>query len=962
MNPIEAMPNPRTCPACGAPLHANSAQGLCPVCLMKAGLSTQPKVMRADLSRDPAFAERFAREARALAKLNHPNIVNVFDFGQSGGHCWILMEFVDGTNLRELLRTKTLQPREALGIVPKVCDALQYAHDEGIVHRDIKPENILLDKKGRVKIADFGLAKLVGKDTSELSLTATGMTLGTPRYMAPEQFDKPQEVDHRADIYSLGVVLYEMLTGEVPMGRFAPPSATIGVDVRLDEIVLRTLEKEPSRRYQHVSEVKTQVEGVASNPQVAVTPIKPLLQPFPTAEAKPSEFVARARASWFARVPQGVRTAMSPVLTLLALGLALAAMPVSSGNVGGEHVLGFGLPSPWLEFKSQHAHMDAGKTIAFHPFTLSFCGFIGAAVVLAFMNWGIKQNDLIRYGRRWHDLLPVAKKQAQRRFAISLAITVGVPILLLLAMMFWKTPGRGTLDNTFRLKPKSKAFEELQLAISFFTEGFNQEAHRRPNRREVTVNIISKEKAEPRTLTVELPSMKASYLYHANNVENPFPYQLVLDADELTRWLREQCKVEVKTESVKKEIEETMAFLKQLARTPPACSEEYREIERTTMPSFDSFGWSTTGHFQFGANHAIETYIIVAVLLGIAYTLAGQRIKNAAFELDRAVREHGKSALLEPPLPPVKFSALPAEIRSRAIKRALFIAGLLLVFLPGFAWRWESAHPQRVKETYYYGFVPRVIIENGVANAAPLARHFQEVVLAFSFESYERDSEKWFVQPKPLPLAVTFCRPKNFSDKPGQFEQVVKQGKGIPEGETFSFTVELPGLHATMDYFDKKDSVTLDEEELWRWMENTLAATTVRPEGAWSGSTRNFRKPDGTPVTLYSPRKGAVPELKSLASELMAFLKKYATSAPPTHDAFIAAARTIPSLNQTSATLGPREGLANKNLATLAAIAASLLISLALLPLIKRAAVREANATAAELVKKHEDIVKEIAK
>jgi tRNA A-37 threonylcarbamoyl transferase component Bud32 len=312
----------RTCPACHQPLPADAPQGLCPQCLAKSALGSQPgseetvasgskpggsgpatiqpeiarlfpqleimeplgqggmgmvykarqpqldrvvalKVMRADLSRDPAFAERFAREARALAKLNHPNIVSVFDFGQSGGHCWILMEFVDGTNLRELLRTKTLQPREALGIVPKVCDALQYAHDEGIVHRDIKPENILLDKKGRVKIADFGLAKLVGKDASEFSLTATGMTLGTPRYMAPEQFDKPQEVDHRADIYSLGVVLYEMLTGEVPMGRFSLPSATIGVDVRLDEIVLRTLEKEPSRRYQHVSEVKTQVESIA---------------------------------------------------------------------------------------------------------------------------------------------------------------------------------------------------------------------------------------------------------------------------------------------------------------------------------------------------------------------------------------------------------------------------------------------------------------------------------------------------------------------------------------------------------------------------------------------------------------------------------------------------------------------------------------------------------------------------
>ncbi len=354
----------RLCPACRQPLPADAPQGLCPQCLAKSALGSQAgaeetiasgskpggsgpatiqpeiarlfpqfeileplgqggmgmvykarqpqldrvvalKVMRADLSRDPAFAERFAREARALAKLNHPNIVSVFDFGQSGGHCWILMEFVDGTNLRELLRTKTLQPREALGIVPKVCDALQYAHDEGIVHRDIKPENILLDKKGRVKIADFGLAKLVGKDASDFSLTATGMTLGTPRYMAPEQFDKPQEVDHRADIYSLGVVLYEMLTGEVPMGRFAPPSATIGVDVRLDEIVLRTLEKEPSRRYQHVSEVKTQVENVASSVAMKPSPPPPVatsVAPAPLDEETNEEYEPTAFATWGGRV------------------------------------------------------------------------------------------------------------------------------------------------------------------------------------------------------------------------------------------------------------------------------------------------------------------------------------------------------------------------------------------------------------------------------------------------------------------------------------------------------------------------------------------------------------------------------------------------------------------------------------------------------------------------------------
>src|SRR5208283_299992 len=107
-----------------------------------------------------------------------------------------------------------LSPREALQIVPQICEALQFAHDEGILHRDIKPENILVDKKGRVKIADFGLAKLIGSNETDFTLTNTGMSMGTPRYMAPEQFTDTKSVDHRADIYSLGVVFYEMLTGE----------------------------------------------------------------------------------------------------------------------------------------------------------------------------------------------------------------------------------------------------------------------------------------------------------------------------------------------------------------------------------------------------------------------------------------------------------------------------------------------------------------------------------------------------------------------------------------------------------------------------------------------------------------------------------------------------------------------------------------------------------------------------
>ena len=175
------------------------------------------------------------------------------------------MEFVDGVNLRQLQKTGRLSPREALQIVPQICDALQYAHDEGVVHRDIKPENVLVDRKGRVKIADFGLAKILGRDPEALRLTGEGQVMGTPHYMAPEQVEHPLAVDHRADIFSLGVVFYEMLTGELPLGKFQPPSRKVQVDVRLDEVVLHALEKEPERRYQHASEVKSDVETIASS-------------------------------------------------------------------------------------------------------------------------------------------------------------------------------------------------------------------------------------------------------------------------------------------------------------------------------------------------------------------------------------------------------------------------------------------------------------------------------------------------------------------------------------------------------------------------------------------------------------------------------------------------------------------------------------------------------------------------
>jgi serine/threonine protein kinase len=341
---------PRQCPQCGAELKPDVSEGLCPACLLQRGIATEggappgtppfvpptipdlarlfPQLEILELigkggmgavykARQPAldrfvalkilaprsggdldFAERFTREARALAKLSHPNIVGVYDFGRAdlplGQDAqqrvpttplhYFIMEFVDGPNLRQIEQAGKLSPREALEIIPQICAALQFAHDEGIVHRDIKPENILLDKRGRVKIADFGLAKILGQEPKDFRLTGVRDVVGTPHYMSPEQIEKPQTVDHRADIYSLGVVFYEMLTGELPLGKFQPPSSCargMQIDVRLDEVVLRSLEKEPERRYQQVSEVKTRVETIANSQGGPVANAGATLNPSP---------------------------------------------------------------------------------------------------------------------------------------------------------------------------------------------------------------------------------------------------------------------------------------------------------------------------------------------------------------------------------------------------------------------------------------------------------------------------------------------------------------------------------------------------------------------------------------------------------------------------------------------------------------------------------------------------------
>jgi len=368
---MNTIPNESSCPKCGKPVSLNAFEGLCPECLMQAGFGTITggpgeeklsdfvpptpeelarhfpqleiiellgrggmgavykarqihldrivalKILPPTVSQAPAFAERFVREARALAKLHHPNIVTLYESGQADDLFYFLMEFVDGVNLRQLLSTGTISAKDALAIVPQICDALQFAHDRGIVHRDIKPENILLSKTGQVKIADFGVAKIVAGESTEFatpptnspaeSQTELGKVIGTPDYMAPEQLSHPLDVDNRADIYALGVVFYQMLTGELPVGKFGPPSSKVQIDVRLDEIVLRALQKQPELRYQQASVMKTQVETIAGTP----------LPPTPAT----SEI----------RAPNPPRSSFIPVLRWFLVAFAVFLLTVLSG-------------------------------------------------------------------------------------------------------------------------------------------------------------------------------------------------------------------------------------------------------------------------------------------------------------------------------------------------------------------------------------------------------------------------------------------------------------------------------------------------------------------------------------------------------------------------------------------------------------------------------------------------------
>lgn len=288
------------------------------------GREVAVKVLHAQYAADPAFIQRFRQEAQSAANLNHPNIVNIYDWGNEGELYYIVMEYVEGRDLKEILRSDgRLLPERAAEIAAEVSAALQFAHRRNLVHRDIKSHNIFITSIGQVKVMDFGIAR----EGNGGGITQTGMVMGTPQYISPEQA-QGLAVDGRSDIYSLGVVLYEMLTGKVPFDDPNPvtitykqvredpvPPSVIDPEVpaTLEAIVMKAMAKNPANRFQSAQEMKADLLRFLEGMPVNATPVLP--ETAYAAAAVPASGPSR-RWLWIA-------VAVVAALTVLGIVLAL---------------------------------------------------------------------------------------------------------------------------------------------------------------------------------------------------------------------------------------------------------------------------------------------------------------------------------------------------------------------------------------------------------------------------------------------------------------------------------------------------------------------------------------------------------------------------------------------------------------------------------------------------------------
>ena len=300
------------------------------------------KVLPGDLIDDleANFAERFKNEARTMAKMNHPGIVKVYDFGETQtGLLYIVMEFINGTDVSQMIRSQgKLPPDHALAITAHVCDALGYAHKNGVIHRDIKPANILMNQEGTVKVADFGLAKQ--SDTGR-GLTKTNTAMGTPDFVAPEALAPGMVVDGRADLYAVGVMLYQRLTGEIPRGMWALPSEKVQCDPRYDQVILKAMQTDRDQRYQDAMEIRRDLDVILTMPlaQTGVQTI-PAQQPAagsaqPQKEARSSKPMPLAQAKPASHTPpvkKKSNDAMIYGVAALVIGVLVALFVFSGGT------------------------------------------------------------------------------------------------------------------------------------------------------------------------------------------------------------------------------------------------------------------------------------------------------------------------------------------------------------------------------------------------------------------------------------------------------------------------------------------------------------------------------------------------------------------------------------------------------------------------------------------------------
>ena len=218
------------------------------------------KILLVDSVLDARLIEGFKIEAKAMASLIHSNIIKIYDFGQTDSKLFMIMEYIEGQTLEYLNDKFGFELEDTLLIMNQLCDALEFAHSKGVVHRDLRLGNTMLDERRGVKVGDFGLARLIGEELFRRNLLEENQAMGTMEYVAPEERDPEAQVDHRADIFSMGVMFYKLVAGELPKDEYVPPSHFVaGLNPLIDRIVGRCMQRDPDKRYQSVTELRAMV-------------------------------------------------------------------------------------------------------------------------------------------------------------------------------------------------------------------------------------------------------------------------------------------------------------------------------------------------------------------------------------------------------------------------------------------------------------------------------------------------------------------------------------------------------------------------------------------------------------------------------------------------------------------------------------------------------------------------------